>query len=91
MQNHRSPIILAGQLYLDEEKNCYIIVTRNNGGSVSYAGPGFRGMLDDEIFIDRFPPVDPSDVSVDEISGLLSLCVPGTEVKVGFIREEQNA
>ena len=88
MLNHRAPIILAGQIYLDEQKNEYIIVTKNRGGFVSYSGNGFRGQRDDEVFIETYPPVDPADVDPAELQNLLSFCDPGTEPKVGFIKEQ---
>lgn len=88
MNNHRAPIILAGQIYLDEQKNEYIIVTKNRGGLISYAGSGFRGQRDDEVFIETYPPVDPADVAQEELETLLGFCEPGTTAKVGFIKEQ---
>lgn len=87
MQSTKPVIILPGQLFLDEEKNSYLIVTKRNGETVTYEGSGFKGMLEDEVFLDRFLPVDPADVSVDEIAGLLEMCPTGTSVKVGFIKD----
>lgn len=94
MQNHRAPIILAGQVYLDPEKNAYLVVTKKDGDVISYTGqpftdcPGFRGKLEDEEFITLFQPVDPADLSTDEVAELLSFCPPQTQLKVGFIKEE---
>jgi hypothetical protein len=87
MKSSKPVIILPGQLYLDEEKNAYLIVTKKHGEVVSYAGPGFRGMLEDDVFLNRFPPVDPEDVSAGELSGLLGLCPAGTTARVGFIKD----
>ena len=81
------PIILVGQLYLHPEVNEYLTVTKNDGGEVSYGGLGFRGILEDEDFIERFQPVDPADVSAEEISDLISLCPKNTTAKVGFIKD----
>ena len=87
MKNSTPVIILAGQFYLDESKNSYLIVTKNKGEVISYAGPGFKGQLEVEVFLDRFLPVDPDDVSVDEILGLLEFCQPGVKAQVGFIKD----
>jgi hypothetical protein len=81
------PILLEGQLYYDEEKNEYLIITRNRGGVISYSGPGFRGQLDDEVFLDRFQPVDPADLDDGELNMLTAFCSPNTTAKVGFIKE----
>ncbi len=81
------PILLEGQLYYDEEKNEYLVITRNRGGVISYSGPGFRGQLEDEIFLDRFQPVDPADLNDGELDLLLSFCPANTNAKVGFIKE----
>lgn len=83
------PIVLEGQIYYDETKNDYLVVTRNRGGLVSYAGQGFRGQMADEDLVERFQPVDPIDVLPEEQRQLLDLCQPGTTLKVGFIREEE--
>lgn len=80
-------IISAGQVYLDEQKNAYLIVTKTRSELVSYAGPGFRGQLDEDKFLNRFPPVDPEDVSSEELDCLLSHCPDGTTAKVGYIKE----
>ena len=94
MLNHRAPIILAGQVYYDEEKNAYLVVTKKVGEVISYAGqayagcPGFRGKLEDEEFILKFQPVDPADLTQDERCELLAFCAPETTLKVGFIKED---
>ncbi len=94
MQNHRAPIILAGQVYYDDGKNAYLVVTKRQGEMISYTGqaftgcPGFRGKLEDEEFILKFQPVDPADLSKDEHKELLSFCPPGTNLRIGFIKEE---
>lgn len=94
MHNHRAPIILAGQVYYDETKNAYLVVTRRDGEMITYAGQpfagslGFRGKLEDEEFILKFQPVDPADLSQDEAAELLSFCQSGTSLKIGFIAEE---
>lgn len=81
-------MISVGQLFLNAELNEYLIVTKNSRGQISYAGAGFRGHSEDHSFIERFDPVNPDDVSVDEIAGLLSLCPIGTKASTGFISQE---
>lgn len=94
MHNQRAPIILEGQVYYDESKNSYVVVTQKKGEMISYTGQpskgnlGFRGRLEDEQFIERFQPVDPIDLDLDERRELLSYCQPGTTLKVGFIKED---
>lgn len=94
MQNHRAPIIIEGQVYYDEAKNAYLVVTRRVGEMITYSGQafkdssGFRGRLEDEQFIELFQPVDLADLTQDEKQELLSFCVPGTQLKTGFIKEE---
>jgi len=87
MLSNRAPLIQAGQVYLNEGLNEYLIVTRNNQGQVSYAGNGFRGSLEDFDFIDKFPAVDPADVDPSELADLLANCPPNTKPSVGFIPE----
>jgi hypothetical protein len=76
-------------LFLDEEKNSYLIVCARNGETVTYVGQGFKGMMEDEIFIDRFLPVDPADVSSAELDGLVALAHPACDItpRVGFIKD----
>lgn len=87
MISNRAPLIKAGQVYLNEGLNEYLIVTRNNQGQVSYAGPGFRGSLEDFDFIDKFPAVDPVDIPPDELAELVAHCDIGTPASIGFISE----
>jgi hypothetical protein len=94
MHNTRAPIILEGQVYYEEARNSYLVVTKRRGETICYAGPpskgvlGFRGMLEDEQFVERFQPVDPVDLSETEKAELLALCGPGTSLKIGFIKED---
>jgi len=81
----RSPLIQIGQIYLNEELDEYLIVTRNNRGQIYYEGDGFSGQAEDWSFIERFPPVDPDDVDIEEIILLVGKCPCGTEAKVGYV------
>lgn len=94
MQATRSPIITEGQVYYHEPDNTYLVVTKKLGEMVRYTCQphggfvGVRGSLEDIDFIERFQPVDPADLTVDERAELLSYCQPGTTLKVGFIQED---
>jgi hypothetical protein len=81
-------IISVGQLFLHPVLNEYIIVTKSNKGQISYKGVGISGLKEDESFLESFGPVDPEDVSDEEIQVLLSFCPSGTKAKVGFIVQE---
>lgn len=84
LQTH-APIITTGQLYLNAEVNEYLIVVKNNGGDISYKGRGFKGCAEDQTFIERFDPVDPTDVDQIDLDFLLSFCPVGTQAQTGFI------
>jgi hypothetical protein len=87
MKSTKPVIVLPGQLYLDEEKNRYLIVSARNGETITYRGHGFIGMLEDSVFIDRFLPVDPVDVSAEELISLVDLTGLPVTPKVGFIKD----
>ncbi|MBT9137769.1 MAG: hypothetical protein DDT31_00308 [Syntrophomonadaceae bacterium] len=78
-------IILAGQVYYDAEKNEYLVVRKKSGEEVYYVGRGFCGMLEDCVFINKFQPVDPQDLTKQEADYLVGFCDSGTILKVGFI------
>jgi len=89
MNPNRAPLILVGQIYLNQDPlvNEYLIVTNNNRGQISYEGVGFKGQSEDYTFIKRFGPVDPEDVDTPELQELLSFCPEGTEALVGYIAD----
>jgi hypothetical protein len=88
MKPQSKPVIVqVGQMYYDESKNDYLIVTKHRGDLTSYAGHGFCGQAETESFLDRFQPVDPDDVETDELAAYLNFCPPGTEAKVGYIKD----
>lgn len=87
MKSTKPVIILAGQVYYDEPKNEYLVVQRKMGEVVVYQGRGFRGMMEDEVFLDRFQPVDPADLTAAEVDFLVGFCAEGTTLKVGFIND----
>jgi hypothetical protein len=87
MQSTRPVIVLSGQVYLDEEKNRYVVVTKKQGEVVTYRGAGFAGMLEDETFAGHFLPVDPADLTQAEVAELQGFCAPGTILKTGYIKD----
>jgi hypothetical protein len=87
MLQQRAPLILAGQIYLQEELNEYLIVTKNVRGQVTYAGKGFVGQAEDQSFIEHFNPVNPVDVDAAEIAELLTHCPTNTKASTGYISD----
>lgn len=95
MKAARQPIILAGQVYLDEKNNSYIVVTKKVGEMVSYQGQphssfvGIRGRLEDVDFIKLYQPVDPTDLTDEEYRELSSYAGLNT-LHTGFIQQEEQ-
>ena len=88
MLPQRAPMISIGQVFLNAELNEYLIVTRNQRGQISYEGYGFKGHSEDSSFVERFKPVDPTDIDAEELKSLVALCPIGTKATTGFISEE---
>lgn len=88
MNNQRAPIIQTGQLFLNEQLNEYLIVTKSIRGQISFAGKGFRGHSEDISFLERFKPVDPADVEPQELNSLLEFCPIGTRAMIGLITNQ---
>ena len=87
MKQSKPIIILPGQLYYDETKNEYLIISRHQGDTTSYEGHGFRGMLETDEFLERFQPVDPADLEQEELDELVNLCRVPVVPKIGFIKD----
>lgn len=81
-------MIAIGQLYYADPINEYLIVTKSARGQINYAGKGFVGHSEDQSFIERFQPVDPTDVDSAELEFLLSHCPPSTRASTGFILQD---
>lgn len=79
------PIIVPGQVYLSETLNEYAVIMKANQGEIKYKGPGFSGVLDVELFLERFGPVDPKDLDKNERAILESL-LPNTVLKTGWVQ-----
>lgn len=86
MTTKHIPIIAVGQVFLNEDLNEYLIVSKNNFGQIYYAGPNFKGQSEVETFIERFAPVNPDDVVEQELSTLLSFCPVNTVASTGYIK-----
>lgn len=86
----RAPLIIAGQVYLSPKLNEYLVVTSNVGGYISYSGFGFMGKMDDDDFIETFPPVNPADLSEKEIQELTERLAPGVTLTTGFYNENHK-
>jgi hypothetical protein len=84
----RTPIIIAGQVYLHPEQNEYLVVTKANRGDIRFKGPGFSGVHDVELFLERFGPVDPADLTEAEQALLLGLLGDGTKLSVGWVEPD---
>lgn len=81
----RTPIIVAGQVYLHGELNEYLVVTKSTRGDIQFKGLGFGGMNDVDMFLERFGPVDPTDLTEEEAADLNAL-VPGILLSTGWVQ-----
>ena len=79
----QSLIIQPGQVYINNDINEYLVVTKSERGHISYVGKNFKGMQEAEDFIMRFKPVDPKLLSREEFSQLQNMSAH--VLKVGFI------
>ena len=84
----RTPIISVGQVYL-HPANEYLVVTKVNRGDIGFQGPGFTGMHEVELFLERFGPVDPADLTEAEQAVLLAL-VDNKPLIIGWVEPDEN-
>lgn len=89
----RTPIIVQGQVYLPRDPQAYhyeyLVVSKVNRTDISFRGPGFNGMNDVELFLERFAPVDPQDLSIDEQQLLLEL-ITSTKLLTGWVEPDDD-
>ena len=85
----RTPIIVAGQVYLHGDLNEYLVVTKAKQGEIHFKGVGFGGIHDFELFLSRFGPVDPMDLTPGEVQQLATL-VEGVALSTGWVGEVQD-
>lgn len=91
----RTPIIVVGQVYLHNEMNEYAVVTKSVRQQVQYrgqteAGRVFSGMNEAEVFLERFGPVDPADLSQKEAEILTSLLESPMPLSVGWVAPDDD-
>jgi hypothetical protein len=86
----RTPIIVQGQVYLHAGYNEYLVVVKVNRTDISFKGPGFSGMNEAELFLERFGPVDPVDLSADERTVLEALIPSSSILSVGWVERDDD-
>lgn len=91
----RTPIIVVGQVYLHSEMNEYAVVTKSVRQQVQYrgrteSGQVFSGMNGAEVFLERFGPVDPTDLSQKEAETLTSLLESPMPLSVGWVAPDDD-
>ncbi len=87
----RTPIIVVGQVYLHTELNEYVVVTKSTRGDIQFKGPGFGGMNEVDLFLERFGPVDPTDLSPAEAQTLLTILdKPGVPLSIGWVHVDED-
>jgi hypothetical protein len=80
------PIVLQGQVYYHSGLNEYLVVTKALKGDITYAGPGIKGHLEIEDFLERFQPVDVRDLDDDETKQLEVLA--GSPLLTGYVSQQ---
>lgn len=86
----RTPIIVPGQVYLHGGYNEYLVVTKVNRTDVGFSGPGFSGQHDAELFLERFGPVDPTDLSATEQIVLQGLLTNDKPLSTGWVQPDDD-
>jgi hypothetical protein len=88
---NRNPIVLPGQVYLHSDVNEYVVVTKSNQGHIQFAGKGIIGVHDIELFLERFGPVDPTDLTSEEKTDLSVVLSQDTVLSTGYVKQEDEA
>jgi hypothetical protein len=86
----RTPIIIPGQVYLHKQLNEYLVVTKATRGDIQFKGPGFGGMNEVELFLERFEPVDPADLEPAEALQLRDLVSSNVVLTVGWVQPDED-
>lgn len=86
----RTPIIIPGQVYLHTQFNEYAVVTKATRGDIQFKGPGFGGMNEVQLFLQRFEPVDPADLDLEEEALLKGLLGSSVELSVGWVKPDDE-
>lgn len=67
----------------------YLVVTKAIQGDIFFRGNGFKGMNEVESFLERFGPVDPEDLTPEEMHELCAL-IPGVPLSTGWVEPEEE-
>lgn len=87
----RTPIIVAGQVYLHTELDEYVVVIKAKCGEIQYKAEKFCGQNDVELFLTRFEPVDPINLKQEEHELLLKLLdKPSVPLSIGWVQPEDE-
>ena len=84
----RTPIISVGQVYLHDMLNEYFVVAHSNQGHITFKGKGFSGIHDVDLFLEKFGPVNPTDLEEDERIELLGLI--NEPLLVGWVEPDEG-
>lgn len=80
----RTPIISIGQVYL-HTTNEYIVVTKSNQGQITLAGTNFIARYDVDTLLETCGPVDPEDLTENEVLELKALIPADKPLLVGWV------
>lgn len=86
----RTPIIVPGQVYLHPDLNEYLVVTKATRGDIQFKGPGFQGMNEVERFLERFGPVDPTDLDQAEATQLHEFLPNTVKLSTGWVQPDDD-
>lgn len=86
----RTPIIIPGQVYLHPQLNEYLVVIKATRGDIQFKGPGFSGMNEVDLFLERFGPVDPNDLDDVEQAMLFALLNTPAKLSVGWVQPDED-
>ena len=86
----RTPIIVVGQVYLHNDLNEYAVVVKSTRQQIQYRGKTdsgqiFGGLNEAEVFLERFGPVDPADLTKEEVATLTSLLDKPMPLSIGWV------
>jgi hypothetical protein len=81
-----NPIVLPGQVFLHTALNEYVVVTDVKRGDISYKGLGLSGHNEIDLFLERFGPVNPVDLTEKEYTDLATLTP--ARLSIGWVKPE---
>ena len=83
-------VVVTGQIYLHNELNEYIVITRSDLDAVSFRGKGIAGFSGTDTFLARHQPVDPEDIEDWETAELLTFLPVGAVLRVGWTTQQEE-